>query len=243
MIPHIIHYGWFGHASKPRLIQKCIASWKKYHPDWEIIEWNETNYNINKIPYTRDAYARKKWAFVVDYARFDILNEYGGVFLDTDVELLRPIPDKMLEHEAFTGFENEGSVAPGLIYASIPGQRMLQNIITMYQEKAFSTEETIVNIVSSILKEHGMVDNNTRQTIDGVVVYPKEYFCCFDQEARMFETTKETISIHHYLASWVPWHRKLRFKCIKCAARILGKERYLKWKRKIKRKDNAGSKE
>ena len=238
MIPHIIHYGWFGHAPKPRLIKKCIASWKKYHPDWEIIEWNETNYDVGRISYTKDAYAQKKWAFVVDYARFDILNEYGGVFLDTDVELLRPIPDEMLEHEAFTGFENEESVAPGLIYASLPGQKMLQNIIAVYQKKPFSMEETIVDIVTSILKDRGMVGNNTCQLIDGVVVYPKEYFCCFNHEIQAFETTKDTISIHHYFASWAPWYRKLRFKCIKYAAHILGKERYLKWKRKMKRRSH-----
>lgn len=234
MIPHTIHYCWFGYAPKPRLIEKCILSWKKYHPDWEIVEWNESNYDTNKIPYIKEAYAQKKWAFVVDYARFDILNEYGGVFLDTDVELLKPIPDEMLAQEAFTGFESDTKVAPGLIYASVPGQKMLKSILTSYQTKQFTMEETIVDIVTSILKEHGMIGNNTCQLIDGVTVYPKEYFCCFNHETQAFETTEQTVSIHHYFASWAPWHKKLRFKCIKYAARILGKERYLRWKRRIK---------
>ena len=101
MIPHKIHYCWFGYNKKPKLIEKCIASWKKYLPDWEIIEWNESNYDVYKNAYISEAYRQKKWAFVADFARFDILNEHGGVFLDTDVELLRPIPEAFLEYEAF----------------------------------------------------------------------------------------------------------------------------------------------
>ena len=107
MIPKRIHYCWFGNNPKPRLIQKCIASWKRMLPDWEISEWNETNYDVTKNAYIAEAYKQKKWAFVVDYARFDILNQYGGVFLDTDVELLKPIPDSFLAYQAFTGFDRE----------------------------------------------------------------------------------------------------------------------------------------
>lgn len=236
MIPKVIHYCWFGYAKKPALIEKCIKSWKKFHPAWKVIEWNETNYDYNKIPYIKEAYALRKWAFVVDYARFDILNEYGGIFLDTDVEFLRPIPDEMLEHEAFTGFESDTTVAPGLIYASVPKQKLLKDILETYAQKHFSMDETIVDIVTSILKKHGLVGNNTLQAVDGVAVYPKEYFCCFNNEIQAFETTEQTVSIHHYFASWVPWHRRFHFKCIKYAARILGKERYLKIKNIILRR-------
>ena len=116
MIPKIIHYCWFGHNRKPALIKKCIESWKKFMPDWEIREWNEENYDVYKNQYIRNAYAQKKWAFVVDYARFDILNQFGGIFLDTDVELLRPIPEEILRNDAFTGFESPERVAPGLAY-------------------------------------------------------------------------------------------------------------------------------
>lgn len=236
MIPKVIHYCWFGYAKKPKLIQKCIDSWSKYHPDWKVIEWNETNYDFNKIPYIKEAYTQKKWAFVVDYARFDILNEYGGVFLDTDVEFLKPIPEEFLTHEAFTGFESEKRVAPGLIYASIPGQKLLKNILEVYEEKTFTMEETIVDIVTEILKQHGLSENNTLQEIDGVTVFPKEYFCCFNFETQAFEITENTVSIHHYFASWTPWYKKLHFKCIKYAAKILGKERYMKLKRWILRR-------
>lgn len=240
MIPNKIHYCWFGYNKKPKLIQKCIDSWKKHLPDWEIVEWNESNYDVGKNAYIQEAYRQKKWAFVVDFARFDILNSQGGIFLDTDVELLKPIPDSFLAYEAFSGFESEGRIAPGLIYASIPGQAMLSPIMEAYQNRKFGEKingrvENIVDIVTGVLKQHGLKENNTFQVINGVAVFPKEYFCCFNHEIQAFETTENTVSVHHYFASWSPWYRRAYFKCIKIAAAVLGKERYLKWKHMIKR--------
>lgn len=237
MIPHVIHYCWFGYNEKAKLIKKCIESWKKFHPDWEIIEWNEDNYDVNKIPYIQEAYKQKKWAFVVDFARFDILNQYGGVFLDTDVEFLKPIPEEYMEFEAFSGFESgRGGVAPGLIYAAEPNQKMLNKIIDEYSKRDFSTEQTIVDIVTSLLKEDGLVMNNQYQVVNGTVIFPQEYFCCFDHETQSFEITSKTISIHHYFASWSPFHRRAKYRIIKYGAKILGKERYKKLKTKLKRK-------
>lgn len=241
MIPKKIHYCWFGYNKKPKLIQKCIASWKKYLPGWEIIEWNELNYDVTKNSYIAEAYKMKKWAFVVDFARFDILNQYGGIFLDTDVELLKPITQELLRYEAFTGFESEKTINPGLIYASAAGQKMLKAIVEEYEKKKFGQKidgrvENIVDVVTGVLKKQGLQGNNTFQIINGVAIFPKEYFCCFDHETQSFETTSETISVHHYFASWSPWYRRLYFKCIKVAARILGKERYLRWKKRIKSK-------
>ena len=240
MIPHIIHYCWFGCHKKPRLIKKCIESWKKYLPDWEIREWNESNYDVTQNEYIAEAYRQKKWAFVVDYARFDILMRYGGVFLDTDVELLKPIPEELLAYEAFTGFESEKTVNPGLVYASIAGQAMLEQVISAYEKKEFGRKingrmENIVDVVTGVLKKQGLRENNTFQTVRGVAVFPKEYFCCFDHETQAFEITGQTISVHHYFASWAPLYRKLYFRCIKIASAALGRERYLRWKRKIKK--------
>lgn len=240
MIPHTIHYCWFGCHPKPRLIKKCIESWKEYLPDWEIVEWNESNYDVNQNKYIAEAYRQKKWAFVVDYARFDILNRFGGVFLDTDVELLKPIPEEMLDYEAFTGFESVKTVNPGLVYASIAGQAMLERVISAYEKREFGQKvngrlENIVDVVTGVLKKQGLKENNTFQVINKVAVFPKEYFCCFDHETQSFEITGQTVSVHHYFASWSPWYRKFYFRCIKTAASILGKERYLRWKRKIKK--------
>lgn len=239
MIPHKIHYCWFGHNKKPRLIQRCIASWQKYLPGWEIVEWNESNYNVMKNDYIAGAYRMKKWAFVVDYARFDILNQFGGVFLDTDVELRRSIPDELLNYEAFTGFESEKTINPGLIYASVPGQNMLSKILGEYEKKQFGQKidgriENIVDVVTCVLVKQGLKGNNSFQVVGGVAVFPKDYFCCFNHETQAFETTGETISVHHYFASWSPWYRRLYFRCIKVAAAVLGKERYLRWKKRIK---------
>ena len=239
MIPKIVHYCWFGHNQKSKLIEKCISSWKKYLPDWEIIEWNESNYDVYKNEYISEAYRNQKWAFVVDFARFDILNQHGGVFLDADVELLKPIPDDMLNHPAFTGFETSSTVAPGLIFASEVGHPMLQKIMDVYRSKQYGQIingkiETIVDIVTEILYRDGLIKNNKMQNIKGVVVYPQEYFCCFNHETQNFDIAEETISIHHYAASWSPWYRKFYFKMIKIAAKVLGKERYLQMKKVIK---------
>lgn len=241
MIPRKIHYCWFGYNKKPKLIEKCLASWKKYLPDWEIIEWNESNYDVHKNNYIAEAYQMKKWAFVVDFARFDILNQHGGIFLDTDVELLKTIPQEFLEYEAFTGFESEKTINPGLIYASVPGHVMLQEIVAEYGKKKFGQKvdgriENIVDVVTGVLNRQGLQGNNTFQIVNGVAVFPKEYFCCFNHEIQAFETTANTVSVHHYFASWSPWYRRLYFRCIKVAAAVLGKERYLRWKKRIKKK-------
>ncbi len=241
MIPKIIHYCWFGRQKKPGLIRKCIASWQKFMPDWEIREWNEENYDTGKNEYMRKAYEEQKWAFVVDYARFDILNQFGGIFLDTDVELLRPIPDSILANEAFTGFEDIGRVNPGLVYGSAPGQKILKEIMAAYESRSYGgtvdgRPENIVDIVSDVLIKNGLKINGEFQIVGGAAIYPKDYFCCFNFETQGFETTGNTVSIHHYFASWTPPGRRIHFKIIKWAAAVLGKERYLWLKRKVLRK-------
>ena len=112
-IPKILHYCWFGGAPKPKNIQNCIRSWKKYCPDYEIIEWNEQNFDVSQSLYPRQAYDARRWAFVADYARLKILYEQGGIYMDTDVELLRPLDD-LLAYPAFFGFQHNNEVATGL---------------------------------------------------------------------------------------------------------------------------------
>lgn len=233
MIPHIIHYCWFGPAQKSALIRRCIASWQKYLPGWEIIEWNESNYDVSKIRYIRDAYEQKKWAFVVDYARFDILNQYGGVFLDTDVELLHPFTEEMLDNAAFTGFESMNQINPGLVYASEAGQKILHSIMSEYEHREFTTKETICDVVTGILVKEGLKNDDSFQRVGGVTVYPSEYFCCFDHETQHYTITDRTVSIHHYAASWSPWYRKIRFRSIRLIAEIMGPERYKRIKHRI----------
>ena len=119
-IPKIIHYCWFGNNPKPEIVYKCIESWKKYFPDYEIVEWNEKNYDVNKELYMQEAYSCKKWAFVSDYARFDVLYQYGGIYFDTDVEVLKKFPQEILCNQAFTGIESTKIISPGLVFGCAP---------------------------------------------------------------------------------------------------------------------------
>lgn len=124
MIPKKIHYCWFGRNPLPELAVRCIESWKKYCPDYEIIEWNEDNYDINKISYVKEAYQARKWAFVTDYVRLDVVNQYGGIYLDTDVELLKSL-DPLLKYKSFFGMEEGKFIATGLGFGAEKGTKIL----------------------------------------------------------------------------------------------------------------------
>ena len=209
-IPKVIHYCWFGGNPLPELAEKCIASWKKYCPDYEIVEWNESNYDINACAYTREAYQAQKWAFVSDYARFDILYHYGGVYFDTDVELLRPLDD-ILEKGAFFGIEQNGDntmVAPGLGMAAPAGLALYEHILASYSQAHFIcpdgsyNQTTVVKYTTDILRERGLGVSEDAQCIDGIWIYPWDYFCPMKYETGAITITDNTYSIHHYSASW-----------------------------------------
>lgn len=207
MIPKIIHYCWFGGNPLPELAQKCIASWKKYCPDYEIKEWNESNFDLNCCDYVREAYEAKKWAFVSDYARFWILYHEGGVYFDTDVEVLKPI-DTIVEKGSFMGCEKKHSVNPGLGMAAIPGLGLYKEMLDFYETKHFRREDgtiditTIVSYTTNVLRKRGWQPDGEIQRVEGVVIYPTEYFCPKDYETQEIIITPNTYTIHHYTASW-----------------------------------------
>lgn len=224
MIPKVIHYCWFGGNPLPKSAQKCIESWKKYLPDYEIKEWNESNFDVNIIPYTAEAYKAKKYAFVSDYARFRILYKYGGLYFDTDVEVIKNMDD-IISKGPFMGCENEAKagatpvqlgVAPGLGLGVNPGLGLYKEIIDDYEKSDFVKENgeydltTIVERTGEFLCKHGLKNVSSVQHIAGVWVYPKEYFCPKDYFTGNLEITQNTYSIHWYDASWVP--RERRFK-------------------------------
>lgn len=217
-LPHTINYCWFGGNQKPVIIEKCIESWKKYMPEWEIVEWNEDNYNVMAKPYTRDAYKAKKWAFVSDYARFDIIYRYGGIYLDTDVELLKPIPNEVLLLNSFTGFESAGKVNPGLIYADLPGGEVTRLILQCYENIVFDLKNlnsiTVNEITSSVLKPYGLQENNQLQIIHGMTIFPSSVFCGFDQDVKEIDIREDTISVHHYAGTWARNTLKRRLRNI-----------------------------
>lgn len=136
MIPKVIHYCWFGGNPKPEIIQKCIASWKRVCPEWEIVEWNESNYDISKSQFMQEAYASKKWGFVPDYARFDIVYQMGGVYLDTDVELFKSLDD-WLKYDAFFAFESGRNIGCGLGFGAEKGHQSVKECLKYYEERHF----------------------------------------------------------------------------------------------------------
>ena len=229
MIPKIIHYCWFGRNPLPPLAIKCIESWKKYLPDYEIKEWNEDNFDVNIIPYTKEAYEARKYAFVSDYARFWILYNYGGLYFDTDVEVIKSMDD-IIARGPFMGCEKDGgdtnvaSVAPGLglgVNPGLglgvnPGLGLYKEILGIYSNLHFKNQDgslnmkTVVQYTTELLCNHGLKCTNEIQQCNGIWIYPKEYFCPIDFESKKCTITKNTYSIHHYAASWLSLKSKLR---------------------------------
>ncbi len=228
----VIHYCWFGKKPLPKLAKKCIASWKKYCPDYTIKEWNEDNFDVNCCQYVREAYAAGKYAFVSDYARYWILFQNGGLYFDTDVELIKPIQE-VVEKGNFMGCEtNEPDVTvnPGLGMGSEKGLDFYALMLSEYEKSNFLNEDgtyNLLNIVSRTtekLLEYGLVKNNDLQIVAGINIYPKEYFNPCDMQTGKIVCTDKTYSIHHYAASWVSKKDKFRGKAYQILNRIVGKK-------------------
>lgn len=213
MIPKKIHYIWFGGSPLPPLAERCIASWRKHMPDYEIIRWDETNFDTGCCDYVREAVSVKKWAFASDYARFKILYEYGGVYLDTDVELLKSL-DEIVERGPFMGFEQDfdsaksGTVAPGLGLAANPGLGIFKTILDSYETDHFIKaggvydQTTVVVRTTDILKDVGLEEKPGIQNVAGLTIYPSEYFCPKDFLTHEINITEKTYAIHHFDGSW-----------------------------------------
>lgn len=228
MIPKIIHYCWFGGKPLPESAKKCIASWRKFLPDYEIKEWNESNFDVNIIPYTAEAYKAKKYAFVSDYARFYILYKYGGLYFDTDVEVIRNMDDIIArgpfmgcEGETMKGFPQDKSLSigtcinPGLGIGATVNLSFYKEILDIYSKLHYIisdrsvSEETVVTITTQSLYRKGFENKEEVQEVNGIWIYPKEYFCPMSNLSKKLEITKNTRSIHHYDGTWLPPKQKL----------------------------------
>lgn len=217
MIPKIIHYCWFGRGEKPELAKKCIASWKKFCPDFEIREWNEDNCGDLAIPFMAEAYAAKKYAFVSDVMRLVVLEQYGGVYFDTDVEVLRDI-SPLLEDEGFIGFENDQFVNSGQVLAAIPHHPVIGAMIAEYKTLHFLNPDGSINAVgcphlnSDVMERFGLVRNGQEQLVAGIHVYPEDYFNPMDSTTGKLTKTEHTYSVHWYSMSWLPKRTQIRAK-------------------------------
>lgn len=209
MIPKIIHYCWFGRNPKPELALKCIKSWKKYCKGYQIIEWNEDNFDINSAPlYVRQAYEAKKWAFVTDYVRLYAMTKFGGIYMDTDVEVLKPL-DHLLKHAAFSGFENDTQIPTGIM-ACRKGFPLFEQFLAYYDNVEFINPDGTLNyttnvmVMTEICLERGLKQNNQYQEIEGFALYPNDVFCPVDYSTNHLRKTKNTITIHWFSGSWQP---------------------------------------
>ena len=263
MIPKIIHYCWFGDKPKPHSVLRCIESWKKHCPDFEIREWTERDCDVAQNKYTRQAYEAKAWGFVPDYIRLWIIYHHGGIYLDTDVQIIRSI-SPLLKEIAFCGFEkNSYSGAKyvnfGQGFGAEKNNPVIKAHMNIYQQLKFMNEDGSLNRTPSqhyttrVLEKYGLNKSlNEIQRLPEITVYPEDYFCPKDFVNGLVQVTKNTYSIHHFDASWYDedmQQRKIaRWKTAKqeyvldyllhlpnhILIGVLGKEKYAKLKKHIK---------
>lgn len=216
MIPKTIHYCWFGRNPLPEDAQKCIDSWRKYLPDYDIIEWNEDNFDINSNQYVKEAYESRKFAFVTDYVRLFALYHEGGIYMDTDVEVLKSY-DPFLHHSAFSGFENNGYVPTGMMAAE-KGSVWAKELLERYNERKFVKDDgtydltTNTTVITEYMIQKGLVANNTYQDFPNLVtMYPSDYFCPKDHGTGQIHLTDNSVCIHHFACSWLD-HSSANFR-------------------------------
>ncbi len=222
-IPPIIHYCWFGDKQLSKLARKCLNSWKYFFPDYEIKEWNESNFDIHICPYVEEAYEMKKWAFVSDYARFWILYHYGGIYFDTDVEVIKSM-ENVLCKGAFMAceagheyFNNLGlGVNPGLGLGAGPGLGFYREILNIYEQIHFRNadgnlnEKTVVDYTTAIMQKHGFQGSGEIEKVYDIMIYPPEYFSPMNYLTGKVRITENTFSIHYYSGSWTSPYNKIK---------------------------------
>lgn len=242
-IPKVIHYCWFGKGKMPKLAKKCIKSWKKYCPDYEFVLHTEDNFDLTQNRYMREAYEAGKWAFVSDYARLKIIYDNGGIYLDTDVELIKPIDD-LVKLGGFMGFDEKGIVATGLGFGAEKGNKIVSEFLKDYDDIPFILPDGSFDLTPcpdrniEALKRLGMDIENKNQTFMDVTFLPDEYLCPMDYYTGKKTITDKTYSIHHYSASWTNsvTKRTTRIKRIigvkmynKLYGKFLHKCKWLEW--------------
>lgn len=214
LIPKVIHYCWFGGQPHPAEMVRCMDSWRRVLPDYRIIEWNETNFDVDSHVYTREAYAAGKFAFVTDYVRLKVLYDHGGVYMDTDVEVVKRI-DRFLAHEAFSGFEDARHI-PTALMGSRAGNKWIELLLADYEGLHFRHSDgtldeatNVSRITRTTVAEYGIpMDNAFHEVAETLTLYPSEFFCPKSYVTGVIARTPNTHAIHHFSGSWKPEERR-----------------------------------
>lgn len=231
MIPKIIHYCWFGKKDLPPEAKRCIASWKKMCPDYDIIRWDENNFDVNQNPFIKAAYEAKKWAFVSDYARLKVVYDNGGIYLDTDVELRKNL-DSLREHGCYIGIQqNEFLCTTGLGFGATKSNPVVLKMLESYDDLTFSESHTLELscplLNNAVIRSYGLVSNTEITDLPEVTVYPPQYFDPYGGENLL---CNETYSVHHYAASWTSEKNQFKRKI----ARWIGQDNIISIKSLLK---------
>ena len=234
----IIHYCWFGGKPIPQKLLEYQETWRRFFPDYELQRWDESNFDIRCCRYVSEAYDAGKWAFVSDYCRFWALEKYGGLYFDTDVEIVRPF-DELLELNGFTGFETENDVNPGLVlYLKEPHNEIFRKTIEWYEEHPFLDDHgeririNVCGIFTGILRQYGFEPNGRLQECGGITVFPKDYFCPFDDTTGLLHKTQNTYTIHWYDKSWFSPSMRFRSRITRIFHRWFGVDCFAPFKTK-----------
>ena len=241
LIPKKIHYGWFGGKEKSKFIKKCIATWKKKFPDYEIVEWNETNFPYSEFRFSREAYEAHKYAFVSDYLRTYVMYQYGGIYFDTDIEVLENFEDKLQDSEFVIAFERPDTLMTGFM-ASTPGNKLMKKFLEYYNSIGFYDDDGKMrltpntDLLGKLAVEFGMIPNGKYQVLSGKIkIYPNEVFGGYNVYDMIYTITENTVVVHHYTASWRTFWEEIPVKSKKLFLKLFGVESY-RFMRKVKHK-------
>lgn len=232
IIPKTIHYCWFGKGKMPKSALACIASWKKYCPSYEIVEWNESNFDVSQFHYSKEAYELKKFAFVTDVVRLFALYFYGGIYMDTDVEVIKPLDD-FLVNRAFSGFESTCLIPTGIMGAE-KGNMWIWEQLCFYVDHHFLRDDGTMDLTTNVhyitdlsTEKHGFVPDGKMQELKfGMKLYPKDYFCPKDYKTGQISITENTHTIHHFNSSWLPRSKKIKGRVIFLIKKTIGDTYY-----------------
>ncbi len=214
-IPKIIHFCWFGHGQMDDKMKHCFSTWEKYCPDFKIMKWDEETFDLDSCTYAKQAYERKRWAFVTDYVRFKALQQYGGFYMDTDMELLKPLDD-LLDNKTVFSFKQK---VPGMkqfgitsgIIGTVPNNELFNPLIEQFESRSYINKDgeeditPIAKFLTDLLCEHGGRQDNSFQKLDGITVYPNDYLCptiLRSGETVEIQVTENTYAIHHFTGTW-----------------------------------------